>query len=305
MGVAFLLALSPLAGATGLRSPYHGTLVVGHGSSVFGCSSARATHPAWSMATGKGTLGTQTAVSRTCPRSIPGAYSDSAAEATGALHLGIKIKVPGGIHTVNPTFSLTWNVTNSLSNGRGCPAPKPFNESSSNAPPNAKSAYWDNATGAVSTCSSYTYLVSYFEVTLGDLTNGTGIVPTSSPKCGVNLTIDECTPFYSYLYSFNRTGWEFYNDTTYSKGVWHYSSGVTSYNSSLTSATLAFTNSSTELLTPDFTYDFSATHRYELYAVFEVGVSTYVSDWIGGIAAATDNFGTSGNGVVLKNIVIT
>jgi len=302
--IALLVLVSSLAGGVTVSAPYHGKSSAGYGSYVLACAKAKAGHPTWSMSSGSGGLGVQSDRSKTCPSSSPGVGETSTATSSSRLDLAFKVRIPNGHHQLTPTFFLDWNVSNAVSMGKGCPAPRPFNYSTSNAPPHAKTATWSNVTGALSTCSAFTYLDSNFQVSVDDLTNYTAVFPAGSSGCGVNTSFSYCAPFYSYLSSYNATGWEFYNDTTYSRGTWHYSSGVVSYNSSVMTRSLNFANASRATFAPLFNFTFVGSHTYELLCDFSIAASTSDSGWISGGATASIDFGSSGYGVTLKSIAI-
>ncbi|HEV2317255.1 MAG TPA: hypothetical protein VGV89_06745 [Thermoplasmata archaeon] len=228
--VLVLTLASAASGAVGPPTvtkvaPYKGAFTAYQSTQASQCAKASYSKPVgFSFATGKGSFGAGTASAHICGKSFAGVGQYFEAGLSPQLTVAVSLALPTGSHHVKANWNLAWNVTGKNS-FTSCPAAKPFANYYSYV--SSTFAYWDNYSGVEAVCTSEIFAeVLLFEAYITDLTNGSNFLASicSSTFCFQQLAFNS-------TYTTNESGYEFYNDTTWSSSSgYSYSAGTFSLN---------------------------------------------------------------------------
>lgn len=289
-----IMMLLPMTSGSGARPPYQGSWSGAFGLHGNGCGSA--TLPAranFSLSTGRGGLGILSTQARGCPPALGG---QGWAQANSFLVLWVNVTAPNGRHTMIADLNDSWNLRGRISTGAGCPAPAPFGSNYSYAPPNSTYAYWENVTGALSSCQVRALAYASAFVELVDETNATVFNP-SSRGCPVT-----CDFFRLGLGNESTTGWEFYNYTYYRSGTWTYDAGVSSFNASSATPRTSYHAAGSTPMSIYFNDTFARSHHYVLEIYLHAHADAWANGWTHGRAGVVASFGGRSDGLWLTGV---
>ncbi|MFI5417628.1 MAG: hypothetical protein ACHQ2Y_01835 [Candidatus Lutacidiplasmatales archaeon] len=287
VGIALIMLLSPMAGASAPRVGFKGAVYqVSLSQSNSGCGTIKASYPTWSALTGAAHW-KSSAVSKSCSSVYGTVGSSSAASSSGSIEVAAPVKMVSGVGGVNVSWALAvaWAVAAKVGPSGVCPGYS-YNYSYYYSYYNS----WINYSDSYSYCSVDASLSISASVYLVDLSTSATYYPSN------------------YWSGLNK-GFDTYNDTSTTVETWsnssywqnNYTSWYTNgYRSGSTgSGTLGASSS------PQFFINgtFVGTDKYAIIATFSAYTNSNVNGMKKSMASAMVDFASTGLGADLQAVV--
>ncbi len=322
--------------------PYHGGVLPTLNLVTYGCHSKATQLKAWGFALKQGVGGgSDSAYGKACPATPYRVGSQSIGTAGGGMEVSVATPVPTGFH--NLTAAIDVNYTAILKESSGsttdkCPlmhttthSGSYYDGSSWSYYPNfhgpivlnSKTYYYYSTThGASGSCSSYAQIALQVQV-VAIASNGLagyGLANdslTSTVGAGTYSLSPSTFNLGAYVSTVNSTYWSCSNATLWNYGSWsntsascsgsnntvtsswnyHYSKIVPGTNSSMT-----FSDS--DLLLMSWFGNYSASRTWDVMMFITCNTNAGTGYFPHGVAIATLNVGTAGNGITLKSVTV-